>query len=847
MFKKTKNFLMMSFTGLIILCIIIFLWISASMSGKSEDAINKIGKIYMSEMSTQLQQKFDAITALQISRVEGLIQRTPPQECVYGDEMVEELSLSASVRGFLYLGLYTNEGEDEVIYGDSIEVIDTEEFKEAIERKDRRVASALTASGEKVLLLVVDAAYPMKEGKTSTVMVAGLSMDYLEKALVLEEENSMVYSHIIRKDGNFVVRTGEGYRDNYFTRMEEVISGTDNEKSTEYVEELKACMQKNENYSALVMVDGVYQHLYCAPLLESEWYLISVMPHGVLDNSIVHLSDQRQYTMLTACGIILAAVIAIFILYYHMTQQQLRELDRAEKEASRANRAKSEFLSSMSHDIRTPMNGIVGMTAIAAANLNDSARVQDCLKKISLSSRHLLGLINDILDMSKIESGKLSLNIDVLSLKDIMENIVNIVQPQIREKNQHFDIFIQDIVNEEVYCDSVRLNQVLINLLSNAIKFTPAEGKIHVYLSQEESPKGENYVRCHFRVKDNGIGMSKEFQSKIFESFSREDSKVQTIEGTGLGMAITKFIVDMMEGTIEVESEPGAGSEFHITVDLEKAAVRIEDMVLPPWKLLVVDNNEDLCLGAVSALKDIGVMSEWALSGKDALQMIEENHKKHSDYEIILLDWKMPDMNGLETTKEIRKIVGDDLPILIISAYDWSDIEDEARAAGAHGFISKPLFKSNLYLGLSRYVEGHEDAAVQMEETSDDFKGFRILLAEDNELNWEIAEDILTEAGFELEWAENGQICVEKFKESEENHFDAVLMDIRMPIMNGYDAAKAIRVLERSDAKLPIIAMTADAFSEDIQRCLECGMNAHVAKPIDVKKLMKLLREYLVE
>ena len=484
------------------------------------------------------------------------------------------------------------------------------------------------------------------------------------------------------------------------------------------------------------------------------------------------------------------------------------------------------------------------MTAIAMANVDDSLRVQDCLKKISLSSRHLLGLINDVLDMSKIESGKLTLNTDILSLREVMEALVNIVQPQIKEKNQHFDIFIQNIRTETVCCDGVRLNQILINLLSNAVKFTPAEGRINVYLTQEDSPVGDTHVRCHFRVKDNGIGMSEEFQKRIFDTFSREDMKVQKIEGTGLGMSITKVIVDMMGGTIEVNSRQGEGSEFHVILDMEKATIEEEEMVLPPWRLLVVDNNEDLCFSAASALKEIGVQADWALSGRKALQMIEEHHRKHTEYEIVLLDWKMPDMNGLDTAREIRKIVGDDLPILIISAYDWSDIEDEARAVGAQGFISKPLFKSNLYLGLSRYMEGGFEEEKREEEIQK-FEGLRILLAEDNELNWEIAEDILTDAGFEVEWAENGQICVDMFRQSEPGYYDAVLMDIRMPVMNGYEAAKALRALERPDADLPIIAMTADAFSEDIQRCLECGMNEHVAKPIDIQKLMKLLRRYL--
>lgn len=847
MFRKTKRFLFVSMSCLVLLCVLIFLWLSSIMTGKSEEAINDVGKIYMSEMSTQLQQKFDAITASWVSQVEGIAKRTPPQEQVYGQAMLDDLALGASVREFEYLGLYTEDGEYEDVYGTPVTFLDEQEFHMAIGEEDKKITSGFNANDEKLLFFVIDAQYPMKGGKVSDVLVAGLPMSHLESALVLEEENSMVYSHIIRKDGKFVVRTGEAFRDNYFDRLRETISNKNQKDPETYVEEVQEAMQADEEYSALLIVDDTHRHIYCAPLCNSEWYLVSIMPYGVLDDAILHLSDERQKTMVTAGGIILAALLVIFALYYRLTQQQLRELEKAEKAATSANKAKSEFLSSMSHDIRTPMNGIVGMTAIAIANVHDMARVQDCLKKISLSSRHLLGLINDVLDMSKIESGKLSLNIDILSLRDVMENIVNIVQPQIKEKRQHFDIFIQDIESEEVCCDGVRLNQILVNLLSNAIKFTPEEGTINVYLFQEESPKGSDYVRCHFRVRDNGIGMSPEFQKKIFETFSREDTKVQKIEGTGLGMAITKFIVSMMGGTIKVESEQGKGSEFHVIIDFERATIQEVDMVLPSWRLLVVDNNEDLCRSATSALKEIGVQAEWVLDGEKALQKIAENHRRNTDYEIVLLDWKMPGMNGLETTRGIRKIVGDELPILIISAYDWSDIEDEARAAGVQGFISKPLFKSNLYLGLSRYVEGasDEDEQVNTLEEERDFGGLRILLAEDNDLNWEIAEDILTDVGFEVEWAENGKICVEKFEQSAPGYYDAVLMDIRMPVMNGYDAAKAIRALNRADARLPIIAMTADAFSEDIQRCLECGMNEHVAKPIDIEKLMKLLKRYL--
>ncbi len=844
MIKNTKKFLLISFSILISVCIVMFTITSVYVSGKSDGAINEIGMIYMSAIAKQMQEKFDAVIDSQILEMEGIVERHPPETMVYGPEMIEQLVLSAQVRDFLYLGLYTKDGDCEVIYGKEVEYESEEVFHNVLQDSSLRVFSGLSVEGERVMCLLIDVAYPMKEGKISTAMVAAMPMEYLENVLALDGENSLMYSYIIRRDGTFVIRTNN---ESLFENINETFCEFKGKQPEEYINELREAINQNTDYATIACVNQDKRYLLCTDLPNSEWYLISLMPFGILDRILKDLSIDRQTATLLMCFVIIGGIVIIFLLYYRVSKQQLLELENARKDAVKANKAKSEFLSSMSHDIRTPMNGIVGMTAIAMANIDNPERVKDCLAKITLSSRHLLGLINDVLDMSKIESGKLTLNMNQISLRETMDSIVNIVQPQVKERQQHFDIFIQKVITEEVHCDSVRLNQILINLLSNALKFTPEGGRINVYLQQEPSPVGEDYVRCHFRVKDNGVGMTEEFQKKIFDTFTREEkAQIDKIEGTGLGMAITKAIVDTMKGSIEVQSAPGKGTEFHITLDLEKADVKVEDMKLPPWRMLVVDNNEELCQSAALSLKEIGIDAQWVADGKTAVEVAKKCHNEQNSFEIVLLDWKMPGMDGLHTAREMRKHLGENVPILIISAYDWSEIEDEATEAGIQGFISKPLFKSNLFLGLRRYMLD-ESAKEEKEESKihNSFFGKRILLAEDNDLNWEIAEDLLSEVGFELDRAENGKMCIEKFEQSAQGYYDVVLMDIRMPIMNGYDAAKGIRALARPDAKLPIIAMTADAFSDDIQRCLDCGMNEHVAKPIDVNRLTQILKKYL--
>ncbi len=843
---KTTRFLVVSLVSVLALCGVIFTFLALFMNKRSMETITDVGGIYMTGMSKRTTMHFETTIDYRLSHVESLVEDNPIKENMDYKALRERLAYSAQARGFTSLSLYSRDGKFEMIYGDPVKVTDPEPFLTSMNNGEKKVAVGTNAKGEETVLLGVSSEYPMENGEECTALVAEIPIDYFKTILSLEQkENSLTYSHVIRRDGSFVIRSGEAVRDNYFDRIKEVFEESNGKSPDEYVTELAEAMAERRDYSTMLKSNGEWRHLYCNPLPYSEWYLVTIMPYGELNVLVGNLSSQWIYMVLGGGAIVLLALLVVFVKYFQLTRLQIRELEKARAEAESANKAKSEFLSNMSHDIRTPMNAIVGMTAIATANIGNRQQVQNCLKKITLSSKHLLGLINDVLDMSKIESGKMTLNMDQVSLREVMDSIVNIVQPQVKTKNQQFDVSIHNISAENVLCDSVRLNQVLINFLSNAIKFTPEGGVIRMDVYEEPSPRGEDYVRIHLRVKDSGIGMSPEFQKKIFDSFTREDStRVRKTEGTGLGMAITKYIVDAMGGTIDIQSELGKGTEFHVTLDLEKAAVMEEDMVLPEWNMLVVDDDEQLCLSTVNSLKDIGVHAEWSLDGETAIKMVDERHKKHDDYHIILLDWKLPTMDGIQTARELRKEMGDNVPILLISAYDWSEIESEARAAGISGFISKPLFKSTLFYGLKPYADSGKSQELPSEQKVD-FNGKRVLLAEDNDLNWEIAEELLSDLGLELERAENGKVCVEKFEQSPIGHYDLILMDIRMPIMTGYEASSTIRALEREDANLPIIAMTADAFSEDIKKSIEHGMNAHIAKPIDMREITRVLEKYM--
>ena len=534
--------------------------------------------------------------------------------------------------------------------------------------------------------------------------------------------------------------------------------------------------------------------------------------------------------------------------YQTQLEEQNRKLEIALQHEGAANRAKREFLFNMSHDIRTPMNAIIGFTSLAATHIDNREQVLDYLKKISTSSQHLLSLINDVLDMSRIESGKVKIEEKAVHLPDLVHDVRSIIQPNVAAKRLSLFIDTMDIEDEDIITDPLRLNQILLNILSNAIKFTPTGGMISLRIAQKnDAPTGR--ARYEFRIKDNGIGMSEEFQKHIFEEFSREESStVSGIQGTGLGMSITKNIVDLMGGTIALTSEPGKGSEFIVTLCFTRSGQKAEPKQLPQLeglRALVADDDTNTCLNVSTMLSKIGMRPEWTISGKEAVIRTKYAVEQGDEFSVYIIDWLIPDMNGIEIVRQIRKVIGNRCPIIILTAYDWADIEDEARAAGVTAFCEKPLFLSELRRVLAEPFRA-EPASEPAQPTAADLKGKKLLLVEDNELNREIALEILKEAGFVVDTAEDGAVAVQKIKQAAPGQYDLILMDIQMPNLDGYEATRQIRALPDAEkASIPIFAMTANAFEEDRQNALAAGMNGHIAKPLDVPHLLRVLADAL--
>lgn len=637
---------------------------------------------------------------------------------------------------------------------------------------------------------------------------------------------------------------------------------TDPPAAVKLKEQYNDMLEQQEYLIELCEQDGVsdetvmlYVKENIIPLLDEIDTALEILIHNAIlmfDTLYLQsLSYKRIMFILTT--VLISVIVVTLLLYRYVLSKREVEAVALQKQiaiaAQAANDAKSQFLSSISHDIRTPMNAIIGMTTIASTRLDDKERVKDCLNKIATSSRHLLGLINDVLDMSKIENGKFTINKEPVCLSDFMHDFISIIQPQVKAKHLELDLSILGIEDEIVITDSLRLHQIMQNIMSNAIKFTRENGKISLRMEQAPYDR-EGYSLYVFRFSDNGIGMSEEFQKVIFQPFERAaTSTVSKTEGTGLGMSITKSIVDLMGGSISVTSRLNEGTTFTVSLPMQKEQQKecIATDLLKDLRCLIVDDDRDVCENTVLLLKEIGMHSEWVLNGADAVVYVESAHKRHLDYNAVILDWQMPDMDGIETARRIRNKVGDTLPIIILSAYDWTEIEDEAREVGITAFLAKPLFKSRLYETMRNTLMPTPDT--QMEQNgliAHDKASGRILLVEDNTLNAEIAQTLLTDYGLHVDVASDGNEALEFFR-ADTNKYDIIFMDVQMPVMDGYHATAAIRDLESKNFKhshTVIIGMSANAFKEDVDKALACGMDDYITKPIDIKKLQNLLRKF---
>ena len=699
------------------------------------------------------------------------------------------------------------------------------------------------------------------EGHTYEYICSFVKPKELEDELRLDSYDGRGFSSVIDSDGNYVLNINRSHsflsRDNFFDDFESA-----NDYSPETALNSDSVTNLNVVRAKINSDEYTEYNIAITPMKDVDWYLVSVVPSKVF--------DEQSKGLMRVAGLMMsvAALAILAVLYYMIRQrtqaaelaakaetdelnrqlsQQQEALEEALSLAQSANRAKTTFLNNMSHDIRTPMNAIIGYTGLAASHIDSKEQVQDYLGKIEQSSEHLLSLINDVLDMSRIESGKMNLDEKDEDLAAILHTLRNIVQADISHKE--LDFFMDcDVSDEFVVCDKLRLNQVLLNILSNSIKYTQAGGTVSIRLRQNGVTE-TGYGKYEFRIKDNGMGMSEEFLKTIFEPFTRvKSSTVSGIQGTGLGMAITKNIIDMMGGTIDIKSKEGEGTETTIIFEFKLAngsREPVKIVELEGLKSLVVDDDTSACMNIAKMLRTIGMRSEWCASGKEAVIRTEESMQIGEQFKVYIIDWMMPDMNGVETTRRIRQIVGDEAPIIVLTAYDWSDIEDEARAAGVTAFVSKPLFPSDLHKVLSKCCNAAA-ADQPVAEEKIDFTGRKILLVEDNMMNREIATEILEEYGFVVDTAEDGTIAVNKMKAAQPGQYDLILMDVQMPVMDGYEATRQIRALpDPALANITIIAMTANAFEEDRQEALKAGMNEHLAKPISIEKLTGMLARFI--